>query len=30
MKRGVSEEHMYNTFNMGIGFVIAIDKEEKK
>lgn len=29
MKRGVSEEHMYNTFNMGIGFVIAIDKEEK-
>lgn len=26
---GVDEGHMYNTFNMGIGFVICVDKSEK-
>lgn len=29
INRGVEEKHMYNTFNMGIGFVIAINKEDK-
>lgn len=29
INRGVEEKHMYNTFNMGIGFVIAISKEDK-
>jgi phosphoribosylformylglycinamidine cyclo-ligase len=24
---GVSEEHMYNTFNMGIGYVLCVDKD---
>ncbi|MGL5617095.1 MAG: phosphoribosylformylglycinamidine cyclo-ligase [Sarcina sp.] len=28
MKRGVTEDHMYNTFNMGIGFVLAVKKED--
>lgn len=30
MSKGVSEDHMYNTFNMGIGFVICVDKKDKK
>ncbi|MDD6770292.1 phosphoribosylformylglycinamidine cyclo-ligase [Inconstantimicrobium porci] len=30
MSKGVSEDHMYNTFNMGIGFVICIDKKDKQ
>jgi phosphoribosylformylglycinamidine cyclo-ligase len=25
-KRGVELEHMYNTFNMGIGFILCVDK----
>lgn len=25
MEKGVSEEHMYNTYNMGIGFVLCVD-----
>lgn len=29
-KRGVSKEHMYNTFNMGIGFVICVNKKDVK
>lgn len=28
MEKGVEEDHMYNTFNMGIGFVIAVSKED--
>lgn len=28
MKKGVDEEHMFNTFNMGIGFVLCVRKEE--
>ena len=28
INRGVEKSHMYNTFNMGIGFVICIDKED--
>lgn len=28
MSLGVEEDHMYNTFNMGIGFVLAVDKED--
>lgn len=28
--QGVEEEHMYNTFNMGIGFVLCVDKETSK
>lgn len=27
MSLGVNEEHMYNTFNMGVGFVICADKK---
>lgn len=27
MEKGVSEKHMFNTFNMGIGFVIAVDNK---
>ncbi|MCM8710076.1 phosphoribosylformylglycinamidine cyclo-ligase [Clostridium sp. SYSU_GA19001] len=27
MSLGVEEEHMFNTFNMGIGFVLCVDKE---
>lgn len=30
MEKGVEEDHMYNTFNMGIGFVIAVAKEDEK
>lgn len=29
IEKGVDENHMYNTFNMGIGFVICIAKENK-
>lgn len=28
MSLGVSEKEMYNTFNMGIGFVLAVDKKD--
>jgi phosphoribosylformylglycinamidine cyclo-ligase len=28
MSLGVEEEQMYNTFNMGIGFVLCVEKEE--
>ncbi|CDM69294.1 Phosphoribosylformylglycinamidine cyclo-ligase [Clostridium bornimense] len=28
MRRGVKEEEMYNTFNMGIGFVICVARED--
>jgi phosphoribosylformylglycinamidine cyclo-ligase len=28
--QGVDEKHMYNTFNMGIGFVLCIDKKDVK
>lgn len=30
MEKGVDREHMYNTFNMGIGFVICVAKQDKK
>lgn len=30
MKLGVSEEEMYNTFNMGIGFVLCINNHDEK
>lgn len=30
MSCGVSEEDMYNTFNMGIGFVLCVDKKDGK
>lgn len=30
MNKGVDEEQMYNTFNMGIGMVIAVDKSIAK
>lgn len=29
MEKGVEEDHMYNTFNMGIGFVVAVSKEDQ-
>ncbi|MPQ43958.1 phosphoribosylformylglycinamidine cyclo-ligase [Clostridium tarantellae] len=28
IEKGVDKDHMYNTFNMGIGFVICISKED--
>ncbi|WP_125152507.1 phosphoribosylformylglycinamidine cyclo-ligase [Clostridium rectalis] len=28
MDRGVEKNHMFNTFNMGIGFVICVDEEQ--
>lgn len=28
MSLGVTEDEMYNTFNMGIGFVLAVDKKD--
>lgn len=28
IEKGVEKEHMYNTFNMGIGFVLAVNKED--
>jgi phosphoribosylformylglycinamidine cyclo-ligase len=27
-KRGVELNHMYNTFNMGIGFMVCVDKKD--
>jgi phosphoribosylformylglycinamidine cyclo-ligase len=30
MDKGVSEEHMFNTYNMGIGFVLCVDKNDEK
>ncbi|MCY6371786.1 phosphoribosylformylglycinamidine cyclo-ligase [Clostridium ganghwense] len=30
MSLGVDEEHMYNTFNMGIGYVLCVDKENSR
>ena len=30
MEKGVEEDHMYNTFNMGIGFVVAVAKEDRE
>ena len=27
---GVDKDHMYNTFNMGIGFILAVNKEDSK
>lgn len=29
MSLGVKEEHMFNTFNMGIGFVLCVKEEDK-
>jgi phosphoribosylformylglycinamidine cyclo-ligase len=29
-ERGVELNHMYNTFNMGIGFVICVNKKDVK
>jgi phosphoribosylformylglycinamidine cyclo-ligase len=29
MDLGVEEEHMFNTFNMGIGFVLCVDEADK-
>lgn len=29
-KRGVQKSHMYNTFNMGIGFIICVNKKDVK
>lgn len=29
VKMGVDEQHMFNTFNMGIGFVLCVNKEIK-
>ncbi|NFS27552.1 phosphoribosylformylglycinamidine cyclo-ligase [Clostridium botulinum] len=28
IEKGVEKEHMYNNFNMGIGFVLAVNKED--
>ena len=28
MSLGVEEEHMYNTFNMGIGYVLCVKEED--
>lgn len=30
MRRGVDEQHMFNTFNMGIGFVLCVKKEDSE
>lgn len=30
MDKGIEEEHMYNTFNMGIGLVLAVDKDASR
>jgi phosphoribosylformylglycinamidine cyclo-ligase len=30
MELGVDEEHMYNTFNMGIGFVLCVEEDKSK
>ncbi|GHU48181.1 hypothetical protein FACS1894218_4380 [Bacilli bacterium] len=29
-RKGVDLSHMYNTFNMGIGFMICVDKKDVK
>jgi phosphoribosylformylglycinamidine cyclo-ligase len=29
-KKGVELNHMYNTFNMGIGFIVCVDKKDAK
>ncbi|WP_297435575.1 phosphoribosylformylglycinamidine cyclo-ligase [uncultured Clostridium sp.] len=29
IEKGVDKNHMYNTFNMGIGFVLCVDKNDK-
>jgi phosphoribosylformylglycinamidine cyclo-ligase len=29
-KKGVTLEHMYNTFNMGIGFIVCVAKKDAK
>ena len=29
IEKGVDKDHMYNTFNMGIGFVLCVDKNDK-
>lgn len=28
IEKGVNKDHMYNTFNMGIGFVLAVDEKD--
>ena len=28
INKGVNREHMYNTFNMGIGFVLCVDEKD--
>ncbi|MDE6477591.1 MAG: hypothetical protein K2L48_05500 [Mycoplasmoidaceae bacterium] len=28
--RGVEKSHMYNTFNMGIGFILCVNKKDVK
>jgi phosphoribosylformylglycinamidine cyclo-ligase len=28
ISQGVSEEHMFNTYNMGVGFVLCVDKKD--
>ena len=28
IEKGVDKDHMYNTFNMGIGFVLAVDEKD--
>lgn len=30
MRKGVDEEHMFNTFNMGVGFVLCVKGEDSK
>ncbi|SHH36217.1 phosphoribosylformylglycinamidine cyclo-ligase [Clostridium collagenovorans DSM 3089] len=29
MNKGVDEDHMYNTYNMGVGFVLCVKQEDK-
>ncbi len=28
MSLGIEEDHMYNTFNMGIGFVLCVNEKD--
>ena len=28
VEKGVNKDHMYNTFNMGIGFVLAVEEKD--
>ncbi|MEG0296615.1 MAG: phosphoribosylformylglycinamidine cyclo-ligase [Clostridium sp.] len=30
VEKGVARDHMYNTFNMGIGFVLCVNKEDSE